>query len=224
MKKIYALFFSLTSVISWAGTFQSDTTEAVKALILGFDITGPAINAFNHDITRYEGFISYRMNFKYYGVVEAGYGSYGYSQYNYSYSNHGYFGRIGIDLNMLKQKTETMNHYAGIGFRYGLSFFNQETSSLSYENYWGEYNSSIPDNSGSVHFLEFIGGIKAELFRNVLIGWSLRLKLLLSRSFGDNNRPVDIPGMSGTDGGINTGILFYIAWQIPFNSKSPGPD
>lgn len=220
MKKICALFFSLTSVISWAGTFQSDTTKTEKALIFGFDIAGLAINALNNDKTCYEGCISYRMNHKYYGVVEAGYGSYDYSQYNYSYSNNGYFARIGIDLNMLKPEKNPGSNYVGVGLRYGLSIFNQETSSLTYENYWGEYNGTIPDSEGSAHFLEFIGGVKAELFRNVLIGWSLRLKILLSSSFGDDNRPVNIPGMSETDGGINPGISYYIAWQIPFNSRS----
>jgi len=220
MKKIYALFFSLTSVISWAGAFQSDTTKTDKALIFGFDIARPAINAFNDEVTSYEGYIAYRMNYKYYAVVEAGYGNYDYSQYNYSYSNQGYFARIGIDLNMLKPEMKTGNHYAGIGLRYGLSIFNQETPLFTYENYWGEYSGSIPVGRGSAHFLELTGGIKAELFRNVLIGWSLRLKLLLSSSFGDDNCPVYIPGMSETDGSINAGISYYIAWQIPFNSRS----
>ena len=220
MKKICALFFNLTVVISMAGAFQPDTIITQKALIVGFDVAGPAINILNSDVNNYEGYLSYRINHKFYGVIEAGYGSYQFSQYNYSYSNQGYFSRIGIDINMLKPEIKTGNNYAGIGLRYGLSNFIQETTFIEYENYWGTYEGSIPESNGSAHFLEFTGGLKGELFKNVFIGWTLRLKLLLSCTSGEDNRPVNIPGMSVTDGGINPGITYYIAWQIPFKKGS----
>ncbi len=215
MKRICALFSSLVLVSSALLAQETDSLPNRKALIFGVELTGPVIYAIDNNILNYEGYVSYRLNHKYYLVGEGGYSNYKYEQYNYACENRGVFIRIGTDINLLKPEKKIGNHYVGIGFRYGLAVFKQETPWLKYENYWGEIESEIPEKIVSGHFLSLSGGIKAELFNNVFIGWTIRINLMLYNSSGKENKPVFIPGMGGTDGTIEPGISFHLAWQIP---------
>ena len=215
MKRIYVLFSSLIILSSAIYGEVSDTLESRKALSFGIEITGPVIYSLNKNNQNYEGYTSLRLNHKYYLVAEAGYSNYQYEQYNYSCISNGFFFRIGTDINLLKPESKIGNNYVGIGFRYGLALFNQETPWYTYDNYWGEVESSISKKFVNGHFLQLSGGIKAELFDNLFIGWTIRVNMMIYQSSGKENKPVFIPGMGGTDGAIEPGISFHIAWQIP---------
>ena len=215
MKKIYVLFSSLIILTSALYADVADSLESRKAIIFGIELSGPVIYTLDNNNQNYEGYIALRMNHKYYLVGEAGYSKYKYEQYNYTSENRGMFIRIGTDINLLKQDAKIGNNFVGIGLRYGLSFFNHETPWYKYENYWGLVESSIPEKNINGHFLQISGGIKAELFDNIFIGWTIRANLMIYQSSGKENKPVFIPGMGGTDGTIEPGISFHLAWQIP---------
>lgn len=215
MKKIYALFSSLFILSSALLAEEADSLVSKKALIFGVELSGPVIYAVDNNNLNYEGFVSLRLNHKFFLVAEGGYGNYKYDQYNYMCENQGVFFRLGTDINLLKPEKKIGNHYVGIGFRYGISMFKQETPWFKYENYWGEVESSIPGKTVHGHYLQMSGGIKAELFDNIFIGWTIRANLMIYQSSGKENRPVFIPGMGGTDGTIVPGISFHLAWQIP---------
>lgn len=221
-RKIFKLFFSISLLIcSLLTTAQeADTVRARKSISAGIDIIGPALYALDNSKYNFEGHLSYRLNYKYYIVCEPGYSSYNYDQYNYEYHSEGFFLRIGTDIGMLAPVASKINHFAGIGLRYGISVFEQETPSVSIDNYWGRHDASIPKNSVHAHFLEIQGSVKTELVKNFLIGWSVKLRTLIASSGKNEKEAVYIPGMGSTDGGLVPAVSYYIIYRFPLGGSS----
>jgi hypothetical protein len=186
---------------------------------IGADISGPGIYLSDKDNLSIEGFISYDRNEKMSWVFEAGYLDYKYSQYNYTYQSKGYFIRLGADFNLLKPDLALGKYQAGIGIRYGTSLFSAETPSFWHENYWGKTTSSIASATRMGHFLEVAPGVKAEVLRNISMGWNIRLKFLISGGGGKDLRPIYFPGYGSGGKRTATGISYYITWNIPYKTK-----
>lgn len=193
-----------------------DTIEFPLKIRVGFDISGPGIYFSDKNNLSLEGFISYDRNEKMALVLGGGYLDYRFSQYNYDYRCTGIFIRTGVDFNLLKPVVSAGRHQAGLGLNYGLSFFNPETSSFQHENYWGKVTSSIPKKTSLGHFLEVAPGVKAELFKNVSIGWTIRLRILISGGGGKDLRPIYFPGFGNGAKTVNAGFNYFITWNIQY--------
>ena len=222
MKRIYkfsiSILFILCSLLSYSQ--QADTVKAQKTLGLGFDLAGPAMYFIDTTKYSFEAHLAYRLNYKYFIVVEPGYSGFNTSNYNYEYNCSGVFIRVGADISLLEPEALKINHFAGIGLRYGIAVFNQETPMLITENYWGEFNTPVEKNNINAHFFELQGGVKAELFKNFLMGWSVKLRTMIYSSGKQGQRPIYIPGMGKTDRFITANISYYLIYRIPFSSAS----
>jgi len=153
-------------------------------------------------------------------VMEAGYMNFKYSQYNYDYTSKGAFTRLGADINLLKPEVSQGRYWAGIGLRYGISLFNSETSRFQHENYWGSVTSSLPSKKAMGHFIEVAPGVKTEIFRNFSMGWTIRLKLLISGGGGKDLRPIWFPGYGNGGRRTTAGISYFLTWNIPYKIKT----
>ncbi|MDT8402062.1 MAG: DUF6048 family protein [Bacteroidales bacterium] len=222
MKKMFRYSFSLPLLLLplLMSAQEADTVQASKSVSLGFDLTGPVLYALDNTGYNYEGHLSYRLNYKYYLVCEPGLSSYTYEQYNYKYSSHGWFIRLGTDIGMLAPVASKINYFAGIGLRYGLAVFEQETPDVSVKNYWGEVNTSIPANTVHAHFLEVQGSIKTEIFRNFLIGWAVKLRTPVYSSGRKEKKAIYIPGMGLTDSSFTPAFSYYIIYRFPLGNSS----
>ncbi len=223
MKRILKYSFSILLLLIFFNTSaqqQADTVKARKSVSLGFDVTGPVLYSIDNSRSDFEGYLSYRLNYKYFIVLEPGYGSFNTDNYNYEYSCKGYFMRFGTDISMLQPVATKINHFAGIGLRYGLAVFQQETPFISMDSYWGEVVTSVESNRATAHFLELQGSIKAEIFDNLLIGWAVKLRTLIYCSGKNGEGAVYIPGMGGTDAFLSPAVSYYIIYRIPFRHSS----
>lgn len=222
MRKMCKYFFSLAILLIplWLDAQEADTVQASKSISVGFDITGPVLYAVDNTKYNLEGHLSYRLNYKYYLVCEPGYSKYSYDKYNYEYNSMGWFIRLGTDIGMLAPVASKINHYAGIGFRYGLSVFEQETPSIIFRNFWGELNTSLSAYTVHAHFLEIQGGIKTEVFNNFLIGWSVKLRTLIYSSGKDDRKAVYVPGYGPTGATFTPAVSYYIIYRFPFRDSS----
>ncbi len=180
------------------------------------EVSGPAIYYSDKNILNAEGYISVDLNEKRAVTFAAGYLNYKYSQYNYTYLSNGGFIRAGIDFNLLKPDKSQGKYWAGIGLRYGLSRFNSEVPLLEKENYWGSTISSIGRRTNWGHFVEVSPGVRAEIFRNFSMGWSVSLRMLIYTGTGKDLRPVYFPGFGNGTKTITTGISYYLVWNIPY--------
>ncbi len=214
-RKTCVLFISLNMLLPGFLIAQQDTVKFTRSIAASIDLSGPVIYSIDKKMMSFEGALSYHINPKYYIVAEPGYSRYNYSQYNYTQNTEGMFLRLGIDQNLMKTGTAGNNHFAGVGIRYGIALFNQETPWYSYNNYWGHNESAIVKKFVHAHFFEINGGVKAEVFRNITIGWIIRLSLPLINSAGKDNNPGYIPGIGSVKHGFNPGFSYHLTWVIP---------
>jgi len=219
IRRTCVLFISLAMLLTRSSAADADSSKVSQALIIGFELSGPVIFSLDENILNLEGYLAYRLTDKYYAVFEPGYSSYKYSQYNYEYNSEGFFLRVGLDINLIKPKNGPVKHFAGFGLRYGISLSSQETPWFAYENYWGRNESILEPESFHAHFLEAGGGVKAEVFNNIYMGWSVKLRLMFYSSAGQHNKPAYIPGVGTTGTTVRPALSYYLAWQLPFKFK-----
>jgi len=220
MRRISAYFFSLILFIKACSLLAQDTVLFPLKFRAGIDISGPGIYLSDKNNLSVEGYISFDKSEKMALVLEAGYLNYIYSQYNYDYTSKGAFVRFGTDFNLLKPEVSVGKYWAGIGLRYGVSLFNSETPSFQYENYWGTVISSLPSKKAMGHFIEVAPGVKTEIFRNFSMGWTIRLKLLISGGGGKDLRPIYFPGYGNGGRRTTAGISYFLTWNIPYKTKT----
>jgi hypothetical protein len=220
MRRISVYFFSLLLFLSAKSLIAQDTILFPLKLKAGIDIAGPGIYLSDKNNLNVEGYLSFDKNEKMSYVLETGYLNYKYSQYNYDYISKGIFVRLGVDFNLLKPEISLGKYWAGIGLRYGMSLFNSETPSFQSESYWGTVSSSIPSKKAIGHFIEFAPGVKTEVFRNFSMGWTIRLKLLISGGGGKDLRPIYFPGYGNGGNRTAAGISYFISWNIPYRTKT----
>lgn len=219
MRRTCVFFINLLFFINPVIVRSQDTILFPLKIRAGLDITGPATYFLDKERLSLEGFLSLDRNEKMAYVIEGGYLKYNYSQYNYEFQTNGMFLRAGVNFNLLKPEMSVGKYWAGIGFRYGLSLFHTEVPSFQTENYWGTYNSSIPGRTSIGHFIEASPGVRTELFKNLSIGWSIRLRLLISGGGNKDIRPIYFPGFGNSGKITNAGINYYILWEIPYKTK-----
>lgn len=218
MRKISAYIISIILLFLSAVTQGQDTVAFPLKIRTGIEVSGPVIYMTDRNNLDAGGYISVDRNEKMAYSLEGGFSDFRYSQYNYDYRSKGLYLKAGVDFNLLKPTVSLGKYQALLGLRYGLSLFSSETPELSHQNYWGTHHASIAASNMTGHFLELAPGVRTEIFRNFSIGWSVRLKFLISGGGGKDNRPVYIPGYGDGGRGANAGISYYMIWNIPFRT------
>jgi Domain of unknown function (DUF6048) len=213
---VYSINLLLLLVSSLIQLHAQDTIPIPLKISVGLEVSGPAIYYSDKNILNTEGYISLDQNEKRSVILAVGFLNYKYSQYNYSYLNKGNFIRVGIDFNLLKPDKSLGKYWAGIGLRYGLSRFTSEVPTFKKEDYWGTTSSSILKKTSWGHFIEVSPGVRAEIFRNFSMGWSISLRMLLYTGTGKDLRPIYFPGFGNGSKTITTGLSYFIVWNIPY--------
>jgi hypothetical protein len=219
MKKILKYFISFFLLAGFVSVSAQDTLNIPLNLRIGFDLFSPAMSLVNKNIKGAEGFMAVDLNDKLAVVFEGGHTDYKYSQYNYNYFSKGTFFRLGVDINSMQTKMALGKYYAGIGLRYGFTVFRQEIIGLEHENYWGITIVDIPSKNYSAHFIEVLPGIRSEIFKNISLGWTIRLRMLLSIGTGKDLKPVYLPGFGNGGKTFSQGFNYYLIWQIPYKNR-----
>lgn len=216
MRRIYVYIISSLLAIMPGLLKAQDTIMFPLKIRAGLELTGPAIYFAEKKNFSAEGYVSRDLNHRTAISLSGGFLNYQYSQYNYNYRNKGIFFRIGPDFNLRNPEVASDKYWAGIGLKYGISFFTTETPSFREANYWGTVWSSIPPVRSAAHFVEVSPGIRTEVFHNFSIGWSLSLRMLVYSGTGRDNRPIYLPGFGKGGSRVSTGIGYYVVWSIPF--------
>ena len=218
MRRICAYFTSILVII--LSTFSQvkcqDTLLIPLKINAGIEVIGPVTYFIEKGTLSAEGYVSVDLNEKWSAALNAGYLNYEYSQYNYSYSSNGMFFRAGADFSILKPKKSLGKYWGGISLRYGLSRFQWEVPEFSQSNYWGNSSSSIPANKTWGHFIEASPGMRAEIFKNFSMGWSVSLRMLLYTGKYEGLKPLFFPGFGNAQKRVSTGFNYYIVWNIPY--------
>lgn len=167
----------------------------------------------------------FRWNKKYYLAAEIGNENKTTEDDRLTSNSKGSYLKVGFDYNMYENWLD-MENIISVGLRYGLSSFSQELNSYKIYNahpYWGELapiSTNQEFNGLSASWIEVVTGMKAKMFNNVFVGFSIQLKTLVT-----NKKPVDfdnlyIPGFNRTyNGNFGIGFNYSVSYLIPLYKK-----
>lgn len=195
---------------------SQDTVTIPLHFRAGFDVSGPVLHLLNDDLISYGVLASLDLNQAISLNAGLRYTTFSSVEYNYNFSSRGASVVIGADYNFMKPKTAQGKFNAGIGLRYGLSFYSQEASGIKYTNKWGEGVSSMPLSHHTGHFLEITPGVRTELFNGVTIGWNVYMRILISAGAGKDLNPIRMPGFGDATSRMATGAEYYVSFSIPY--------
>ncbi|MFZ2286487.1 MAG: DUF6048 family protein [Bacteroidales bacterium] len=195
---------------------SQDTVTVPLHIRAGFDLSGPVMQMIGTDLVSYGIAASVDINSTLSVTGGVRYSDFSSTGYSFDFMSRGISVTAGPDYNFIKANASGGKYYAGIGLRYGLSFYSEEASVIRYNNEWGAGETSLPRSRHTGHFLEITPGVRTQLFPGVTIGWNLYMKLLISAGAGKDLKPVHMPGYGAGTKGMATGAEYYISISIPY--------
>jgi hypothetical protein len=184
------------------------------------DIASLVTSSLSKGVTySYEAGIQVDLKHKYFPIVELGMsGADKTTANNIGFTTNAPFGRIGIDLNLLKRKKDSKptNNLFLAGIRLGMTNFKYKITNVIITNdYWGgaetvDY-SNIP--ASTKIWWEIVAGVRVEVVKNVYMGWTVRTKNLLTQDVEGQVAPWYIPGF-GINASGNWGLNYTIGYHF----------
>jgi hypothetical protein len=65
-------------------------------------------------------------------------------------------------------------------------------------------------------FLEVSPGVRAEVFNNFSIGWTISVKMSFLSTTSKDLRPIYVPGFGNSSKILSAGMSYFISWNIPY--------
>ena len=203
-------------------------------LRLGVDLSRSVLSFFNEDYTGLEFVGDYRLKENLFIAAELGNekrtdteGVASTALYNYTTS--GNYLKLGVDYNTYGNWYGEQN-FVTIGGRYAFSTFSQTLNNYRIFNSNRFFSEDFPDLVNSpeefsglnASWLEFVVGIKVELFTNIYAGMSVRLAYLVTNKNDDRFPNLWIPGFNKVTDGSNFGVgyNYSISYFIPLYKKA----
>ena len=231
MKYMLRFIFSIALLcFSIIGNAQKkDTTKVVYperyGLRVGVDLHRLTKSFYDDNYKGLEVVADYRLTRRYYIAGEIGNEEKTVDDDRLNFTTKGTYFKVGFDYNSFENWLD-MENMIYVGMRYGVSSFSQNLNSYKiYDptNYYGEtiITSGEKFSGLNASWIEVIGGVKAELFNNLYLGFSLRLNYLVSNKRPENFDNLYIPGFNRTyDGKFGAGLNYTISYFIPIYKKN----
>lgn len=227
---IFLLFLSIPAFSQKKGQKKEEKKVDISKLIdqssvpffngifIGYDLSGPLYRVFSDDFLSNEVHIELNLKNRVLPAFELGYGhSDKNSEHGINYKAKAPYFRVGADYNFLYKKHQT-NYLTG-GVRYGFTKYDYEiTTPVTPDPIWDkntpptefDYNKI----SSSMHWMEFVLGVRTSIFKNLYMGWSLRMRFKLSSGSSDIGNPWYVPGY-GIYKSSRFGLSYSITYKIP---------
>ena len=224
--RTFKLFIALMISVAAAGYANPQTSKEKKSekekltlqgVYLSADVFGYIYPIFVKD-TYYSSEISATINIgnRFLPVVEAGFGHTNMvSQlYEIGYSTHAPYYRIGMDYNV--QYKNGRPNYIYLGGRIGYTDFDYSVNAPALKDpIWGnEVPVQFTDVPCRAIWAEAVGGVRAEIFKNIYMGWSLRYKFPIYKGPITNGGPWYIPGF-----GASSKTAFSATYTVSYYFK-----
>lgn len=216
-KKLLLLCCMLAATLPVAQAETQPDTLFVPSLRIGLDVSGFARQIVEAETLPLEVSADFEWRENIFAAAEGGWLNVDVDRDTHRYRARGYFIRTGADLNILRGSEHNPNDVIIISLRYGYGKLEQEAPHIVIQDpYWGDFITTAEKESYAAHWLEAGLGMKAEIWNNLFLGWSLRGRLRISRTSDPNMEPYFISGF-GKSG--NTALMFHysIFYRIPFH-------
>lgn len=158
-------------------------------------------------------------------VAEIGSGTTNLNTSKYNYSLTGGYTRLGVDYNYMKNIDPTSKDQMLIGLRYGFTRFKHQATNITItDDVWGDFTGGkIGPNWLTASWFEVSTGMRARLFNNFYLGWSLRMRVRVGMTNDTKMFPYSIPGYGRAWNGTWLGINYSLYYKIPVYKKKKTP-
>ncbi|WP_250629608.1 DUF6048 family protein [Aureibaculum algae] len=222
---LFLLFFTI-SFSQGIGSTKKDSVYLNKyGLRIGIDLYNPIHTVLDDARKGFEIVGDYRISKKYFIAAELGYIENTTDEDFINFTTNGSYIKLGIDYNAYENWLD-MENMIYVGFRYGFSTFSQTLNSYTINNDPFYDDVSIVQNGQEFdglngHWGEIVLGVKAELFKNLFMGFSFSGKKILTSKQPDNFKNLFIPGFNRVFLN-NSGFSFNytLSYLIPLYKKA----
>lgn len=214
-------------------TKDSITVAPVKkdryGVRVGVDLFKLSRSFYDKDYTGLELVGDYRLTKKHFLAAEVGNENKTTDDERLNFTTKGSYLKVGFDYNGYENWLD-MENVISIGLRYGFSTFNQQLNSYRIYNtnqYFGEtaaLTSGQKYNGLTASWIEVVAGMKAKVFNNVFVGFSLRFNRLISNKQPSGFENLYIPGFNRTyNGDFGVGFNYTVTYFVPIFKKVVKP-
>lgn len=221
---IISLFCFYGISASNAQVKKQETDTVVKSTFRGLrlevDLVPIASNfIFKGEQYGYEAGIYADIKHKYFPAFEMGFaGANKTSAEAVNFTTSGLYGRVGVDLNLIKPKKDQKptNNIFFAGARIGFSPFAYSfTNVVVPNNYWGtDITQNFNNLTTTRVWFEIVAGMRVEVLKNIYMGWTVRNKKLLGQDVPGEFQPWYIPGFGVKGEGSSWGVNYNIGYKF----------
>ncbi|HAT64316.1 MAG TPA: hypothetical protein DCS66_06905 [Flavobacteriaceae bacterium] len=235
MKTKYILLFSISILCASFSMTAQETTETTTdttkvaiqkyGLRVGGDLSKLARTAFEDGYSGFEIVGDLRFSKKFYAAAELGTETRDWDEDNLKATISGSYVKLGADYNAYNNWIG-MNNAITAGLRYGFATFSEEltaypiyTTDITFPT---EIRTDPIDFSGlNASWIEFILGVKTEIFTNLYLGINVQVKRMISEKTPDNFGNLIVPGFNRTYdfSKFGVGYGYSLSYLIPIFKK-----
>ncbi|UKJ05858.1 DUF6048 family protein [Solitalea lacus] len=211
------LFFEKTSIAQDAIKTRVPNNDTLTyklppSFSFGIDISYPIRYAFDNDIKAFEVVADYRLNNKWFLAGEVGYADATHINDYLSYQTKGPYLKLGGNLNIVKFEKPT-NNSVFLGARAVFSNLSTDVNNytINQPSWPAQSNGSFSVENTSVYSLEFLFGVRMELFKNFLMGYTVRGAFPIVNNKPEGFDNLYIPGL-----GFKRNFMFNFNYTLSY--------
>jgi hypothetical protein len=236
MKHTSKFTFSIALILlSFLVNAQQKKTDSIPPKIekfgirFGADIFKLTRSFYDKNYKGIEFVGDYRLTKNYYLAAELGNENKTTEDDRLNTTAKGTYIKVGFDYNSYENWLD-MRNMVFIGLRYGASTFSQQLNSYKLYNtstYFPEAPTVISGekfNGLSAQWFEVVVGMKAEVLKNIYVGFSVRMNKILSNTKPENFDNLYIPGFNRTyNGDFGVGFNYTVSYFLPLYKTKSSP-
>jgi len=236
MKHTSKFTFSIALILlSFLVNAQQKKTDSIPQKIerfgirVGADIFKLTRSFYDKNYKGIEFVGDYRLTKNYYLAAELGNENKTTDDDRLNTTAKGTYIKAGFDYNSYENWLD-MRNMVFIGLRYGASTFSQQLNSYKLYNtstYFLEAPTVISGekfNGLSAQWFEVVVGMKAEVLKNIYVGFSVRMNKILSNTKPENFDNLYIPGFNRTyNGDFGVGFNYTVSYFLPLYKTKSSP-
>ena len=206
------------SLILSLNSFAAAPPDTVwrPSVTAGMEVTGLGRELLEPGSRQWEWSLSLEWREDWFATLEAGMLNTAIDRVTHNYFADGWFVRAGADYNLLKRDEKNLHDLILLIFRYGYGRLNHESTRIIITDpYWGSYETALPLETFQAHWLELGVGIKARITGPLYMGWSIRTRLMLTRTQDLQMDPYKLGGFGKLENNPTVGIRYSLFFKIP---------
>jgi hypothetical protein len=154
---------------------------------------------------------------KYFVSFDYGYAHLNRADSGFTYQNTGTYFRLGPDVNVLSPDKD--NNTVFFGIRYARGFYSDVLSINQQTKHWGNVQATLKNSGVQSQWVEFVGGVKIQLIKQLYIGFTGRYKFGLSLKGAGDLTPYDAPGFGTSNKTSAFGFNYHLFYRFQFRNK-----